>query len=173
MNDQFFEEEEELARAEAAEKAVAKRAPKAAAQAAGNPAVKRAPKAAQPAAGGPNPPSFARVCVIAAVALLLGVCIGYFAAMMAVGGTVDAEHSTTSTTTVVTTTGEGDASAASTDASGMPSDHPDITSMINADGTVNEEALAAYKAQRAAEQGSQDVDASGSGDAASEDSSAE
>ena len=111
--------------------------------------------------------------MIAVVALLLGVCIGYFAAMMAVGGAVDVEHSSTSTTTVVTTTGEGDASAASTDALGMPSDHPDISSMINPDGTVNEEALAAYKAQRAAEQGSQDVDASGSGDAASEDSSAE
>jgi len=135
MSNQFFEDEEELARAEAA----AQRAPK--------PKAKPAPKPAQaPAqASGAQPPSFALVGAIAVVALLLGVCIGYFVAMAVVDRSPD-DAAPAGTTQQAVVSG-----ADAADASGMPSDHPDISSMINPDGTVNEEALAAYKAQRAAE----------------------
>lgn len=145
-NDPFFEDEEDLARAQATP---SQKSAKAA------PAAKAAPS-------GPKPPSFALVVGIAVVALLLGIAIGYFFAM----SVVDRSHSTSTQPTATSsssllTADEGEADAA------MPEGHPDIASMMNPDGSVNEEAVEAFKAQRAADQeGQEDQDAGAAQDAA-------
>ncbi len=89
--------------------------------------------------GDGKPPSFGLVVAIAFVALLLGIGIGYFAAMAVVdrsGGAADGSPA------VQSSGAEGEA---------LPSGHPDIASMINPDGTVDQEALEAYKASRASQ----------------------
>lgn len=129
-NDPFFEDEEDVARAQAT-------------------ATPRASKAAPVASaasskGARKPPSFGWVVAIAVVALLLGVGIGYFWAM----AVVDHSPSSSSSTVTLTSTSEMDGEAV-----GMPEGHPDISSLMNPDGTRNEEALAAYRAEQAAKQG--------------------
>lgn len=129
-NDPFFEDEEDVARAQATvTPQVSKSAPVASAA---------APKDAR------KPPSFGWVVAIAVVALLLGVGIGYFWAMAVVDHGPSSDGSTVALAPTSDTDGE---------ATGMPEGHPDIASMMNADGTPNEEALAAYRAERAAKQG--------------------
>lgn len=166
--DQFFEEEEELARKQA-DAGTAKGQPKQAEKTTKTPAAQASAK------GGAKPPSFAMVVVIALVALLVGVCIGYFFAMLVVDRT-DASVSTTSTSQVVATT-SGDASSTLADMeSEMPEGHPDITSMMNADGTVNQEAVDAYKAQIAQEKeagAASDDSTSADGDASGDEGASE
>lgn len=147
-DDQFFEEEESLARQQAGAGAQAGRL-----RAAARPESARTPagRSGSPASSAPapskrRPPSFALVVAIAAVALILGICVGYFIAMAVV------DHSSTSNQVVQTTQSGSSASTGAEDESGMPEGHPDISSMLNADGSVNEEAVEAYKAERATEQ---------------------
>lgn len=132
-SNQFFEEEEELARRQDAASATSARASKSKSAA---PAAKKAPSRS-----GSKPPSFALVVAIAIVALLLGMGIGYFIAMATVGSVSTVSHTVDTTAQTVSVDGEGES---------LPSGHPDISSMMNADGSVNEEALEAYKASRAA-----------------------
>lgn len=169
-DDQFFEEEESLARQQAGAGA---RAGRAGADARREPARTPARGSGSPASPAPapsrrRPPSFALVVAIAAVALILGICVGYFIAMAVV------DHSSTSNQVVQTTQSGSSASTGAEDESGMPEGHPDISSMLNADGSVNEEAVEAYKAERASEQAEEgaggDADASSAdADGASED----
>lgn len=135
--DPFFEEEAELARAQA--QACSAKSKK-------QPAVR-----AQPPAGATarKPPSFAMVVAIAAVALVLGVCIGYFIAMSVVDRTSsDTGQVSSSSSGQVAQTARTDSSGA--DDASMPEGHPDIASMLNSDGTVNQEAVEEYKARAAA-----------------------
>ncbi len=102
---------------------------------------KPTPQAKRAQRGGDGkPPSFGLVVAIALVALLLGVGIGYFAAMAVVdrsnGNVPDGSPA------VQSSGEEGEA---------LPSGHPDIASMMNPDGTVDQEALEAYKASRASQ----------------------
>ena len=147
-DDQFFEEEESLARQQAGTGA---RAGRAGADARREPVRTAArgsgsPTSSAPAPSKRRPPSFALVVAIAAVSLILGICVGYFIAMAVV------DHSSTSNQVVQTTQSGSSASTGAEDESGMPEGHPDISSMLNADGSVNEEAVEAYKAERATEQ---------------------
>lgn len=113
----------------------------------GTPAAPRA-QAPAPARGGIKPPTFGMAAAAAAVALLLGVAIGYVAGMYVGANAGGRAGEVAGTATVATTT---DAAGSSTDGE-LPSGHPDLSQFMNADGTVNEEALAAYKEQRASEQ---------------------
>lgn len=132
-SNQFFEEEEELARRQDVAPATGVRSPKS--------------KGATPTAkktsshSGSKPPSFALVVAMVIVALLLGIGIGYFIAMATVGSVSTVSHTVDTTAQTVSADGEGES---------LPSGHPDISSMMNADGSVNEEALEAYKAGKAA-----------------------
>ena len=155
--DQFFEDEEDLAREQSAAGGKDRKgrpAPDASGKpaAGGKPAGKaRAATPATPAAGGKGgakPPTFGMVVAIAAVALVLGVCIGYFFAMSVVDKTRSA--GTAATTTAATTSAS--TSDSTDDTGSLPSGHPDLSTLMNADGTVNEEALAEYRAKRAAEE---------------------
>ncbi len=137
-SDQFFEEEEDLARQQASpvkDGGKAKSKVKAQVQ-------------TQKTATGHKPPSFALAVLIAVVALLLGVGIGYFAAMAVVDRSDGAAGSTTPAASAV---------LGSSEEGSLPSGHPDIASMMNPDGSVNQEALDAYKASRASQQSSEGV----------------
>lgn len=148
--DQFFEEEEELARKDARPAGASKACP------AQQPAKGAAPRSAAPA-NAPKPPSFAQVVAIAAVALLLGIGIGYFAAMAVVDRTAtDAAPQAQQAVVAADDSVGGTISEAE-----MPAGHPDIASLMNPDGTVNQEAVDAYKAQLAADK----ADAGEDGDA--------
>lgn len=133
-SNQFFEEEEGLARRQGVAPAIGARLSKS----------KSAVQAAKKASGqsGSKPPSFALVVAIAIVALLLGMGIGYFIAMATVGSVSTASYTVDATSQALSTDDKGES---------LPSGHPDISSMMNADGSVNEEALEAYKASKAAE----------------------
>ena len=137
--DPFFEDEEDLARSQAAR-------PSASASAAKKPPKTTASPAS--AVSAKKPPSFALVVAIAVVALLLGVGIGYFWAMAVVDRSGTAQVQTTTSPTIST--------GASSDEEGMPEGHPDISAMMNPDGSINEDAVEAFKAQRAASQQEQD-----------------
>jgi hypothetical protein len=128
-DDQFFEEEADVARAQEAP-----RAPKA-----GKAAKEPEPAARAAARGGARkPPSFALVVAIAAVALLLGVCVGYFMAMAVV--------STSTNTTAVSEAASDDGDDALADAT-MPADHPDLSQFMGEDGEPDMDKVAAWRAE--------------------------
>lgn len=168
--DQFFEEEEELARKDARPAVGATKAKRAAAPTSASGRSGGAPTGKAAAPSDHRPPSFALVVAIALVALLLGICIGYFFAMSVVGGGSTAgDASAASQQSVVAASSDASSMAVSTgDSAEMPAGHPDISSMMNEDGTVNQEAVDAYKAQLAAAQGeSGQEDTASSGDGSS------
>lgn len=150
MSDQFFDDEDDLASG-AAEASAAKEEPPARSK----PARAKGP-APEPAKPARKPPSTAMAVGIAVVALFLGICIGYFFAMSVVsrtGGVVDGLTSASSTS-VSTESASSDASSVSEAASEveLPSNHPDISQFMNEDGSINQEAIDEYKAQRAVRQ---------------------
>lgn len=154
-NDQFFEEEEDLARSQAQASARADRGRSDGRPRSGKLAARGTGASApsSPVVSKRRPPSFALVVAIAVVALVVGVCVGYFIAMAVVDRSMVSNQ--------VVQTAQTD-TATSTDAgeeSGMPDGHPDISSMLNPDGTVNEEAVEAYKAEHAASQTEEGDDA--------------
>ena len=148
-SDPFFEEEEELARSQASSAKASKGSKGASASG------KAAPKGGPVKTGGRKPPSFGLAVAIAVVALLLGVGIGYFAAMAVVDRS-DGANPSAATVPAATTAGE------EAESGELPSGHPDIASMMNPDGTVNEEAVEAFKASRAAQDSSSAGDTAGS-----------
>lgn len=169
MSDQFFDDEDDLAREQ--EQAAKQPARPAAAQGSGKkPELDAAEMKAAAARHGCKPPSFGMAVGIAAVALLLGICIGYFFAMnvvsrtgsVAIDGTSTMGTASTSTTsTSATTSGSSDAATASDSSdeeasTALPEGHPDLSQFYNADGSLDEEAIAEWKAARAAETSSSD-----------------
>lgn len=156
QTDDFFEEEADLARDQIGSAKPAKTDAPVKAQS--------RPVAApsSPALSTAKPPSFLNVVLIAVAALVLGIGIGYFIAMTVVDRTSSGDASTAATSSVVA---EGQ-SQDIPDVGEMPSDHPDISSMMNPDGSINEEAVAQYKAERAAERAAQEAaETSGEADA--------
>lgn len=113
----------------------------------------------QPGRGGKKrPPSFAMVIVIAIVALVLGFILGYFFAFSQVNAAINnmyAQIESESGIASSSASSESQAAASSSDGlsvneqAGLPSGHPDLSSMINDDGSINQEALDAYRAQHA------------------------
>jgi hypothetical protein len=159
-NDPFFDDEEELAQAEVA-------------AAAEKPAPAKAEKAAktadaekpEPAGKVRKPPSFALVVAIAAVALLLGVCIGYFMAMAVVSSSTSA--TTASTTTVATASDDDDAD----DETGLPAGHLDLTQFESVDENGSSyydmDKVAAWRAEHEAD-ADDDAEAADGDDAAAD-----
>ena len=134
--DQFFEEEAQLAQP-------AKAQPKGKAASANAPA----PKASAFTTTKPTrPPSFAMVVAIAAVALLLGFSIGYFVAVSTTAQRLADTVSDESFTSAPAATQSDNASGTQ---SALPSGHPDLSSFMNDDGTINEKAVEAFRAQNA------------------------
>lgn len=162
-DDQFFEEEDALEQ-RAHEAAQAPKGKAARTQA--RPAPQQAPKV--PAAkGARKPPSIGMVIAIAIVAVVLGYALGYFMCLRSTSVTLvnemsqytgDSYHSASDGTAAGSAA--ADAETGSTggvnDELGLPSGHPDLASLMNADGTLNEEAVAAYKAQLAASSASKE-----------------
>ena len=136
--DQFFEEEE----AQLAQPAKARPAKAATAQ-------KPSPKASAFTTTKPTrPPSFALVVAIAAVALLLGFSIGYFVALSTAGQRPSSSAGIEPIASAPSSATQADGT--DTAQSTLPSGHPDLSSFYNDDGSINEEALAAYRAQNGA-----------------------
>ena len=136
-SDQFFEEEGDLAQqraSQALESGNAKSKSKAQVQ-----------TKSQRSAGIAKPPTPGLVAAIAVVALLLGMGIGYFVAM----AVVDRPASDAAVVPA--------ASQAAQEEGSLPSGHPDIASMMNPDGSVNQEAVDAFKASRAAQDSNEDA----------------
>lgn len=136
-SDQFFEEEGDLAQRRAS-------------QALGSGNAKTKSKAqvqtkGQKDAGTTKPPTPGLVVAIAVVALLLGIGIGYCIAMAVVDRPAP-------DTAVVPA-----ASQAAQEEGSLPSGHPDIASMMNPDGSVNQEAVDAFKASRAGQDSNEDA----------------
>jgi hypothetical protein len=133
-----------------------------------------APSTGRDASGRRRPPSFGRVVVIAVVALALGFALGYFFALAQVSASIDSLYgqlqsgssstSSSSSTSAPSTSSSSEGSVSVNESAGLPSGHPDLSSMINDDGSVNEEALAAYKAQMAAASSAQGASGSGTSD---------
>lgn len=104
--------------------------------------------AAAPA--GRRPILFSRVVIIAIVALLLGVAIGYFACLAEVSNRINSLYAGLYGTSSSTAASSGSSSSVSFDANtaaGLPSGHPDINSLLNDDGSINQDALVAYHDQ--------------------------
>ena len=136
-SDQFFEEEGDLAQkraSQALESGNAKSKCKAQVQ-----------TKSQRGAGIAKPPTPGLVAAIAVVALLLGMGIGYFVAM----AVVDRPASDAAVVPAASQTAQEEGS--------LPSGHPDIASMMNPDGSVNQEAVDAFKASRAAQDSNEDA----------------
>ena len=136
-SDQFFEEEGDLAQrraSQALESGNAKTKSKAQVQTKG-----------QKDAGTTKPPTPGLVVAIAVVALLLGMGIGYFVAM----AVVDRPVPDAAVVPAASQTAQEEGS--------LPSGHPDIASMMNPDGSVNQEAVDAFKASRAAQDSNEDA----------------
>ena len=136
-SDQFFEEEGDLAQkraSQALESGNAKSKYKAQVQ-----------TKSQRGAGIVKPPTPGLVAAIAVVALLLGMGIGYFVAM----AVVDRPASDAAVVPAASQTAQEEGS--------LPSGHPDIASMMNPDGSVNQEAVDAFKASRAAQDSNEDA----------------
>lgn len=136
-SDQFFEEEGDLAQkraSQALESGNAKSKYKAQVQ-----------TKSQRGAGIAKPPTPGLVAAIAVVALLLGMGIGYFVAM----AVVDRPASDAAVVPAASQTAQEEGS--------LPSGHPDIASMVNPDGSVNQEAVDAFKASRAAQDSNEDA----------------
>lgn len=106
-------------------------------------------EATGPATSGRRPPSFALVVVIAVVGVLLGFALGYFVALSQVsryvGNLQEGLNGETSAQAPVSMPTDVNAEA------GLPEGHPDLSSMVNEDGSVNQEALDAFKAQMEAQ----------------------
>lgn len=167
MSDQFFEDEESLstkapasapARGKAAKGGQASRGKASTASA-------RTGAASAPAQTGTRrPPSFFMVVVIAIVAIVLGFALGYFTALNTWSSKLEADHAATSGATRTASDSSADGSSTVNEEAGLPEGHPDLASLMNADGSIDEEKLAAYKAQlEAAKAASNGGDASGSG----------
>lgn len=171
MSDQFFDDEDDLAREQQEASARQTAEPSRARESDKQPVADAAATKGVPARPGRKPPTFGMAVAIAVVALLLGVCIGYFFAMSVVSRTggvavegTSAMGSASQTTSAASTTSESTASDASGDASDssettsaeLPEGHPDLSQFYNADGTLNEEAIAQWKAARASETSSSD-----------------
>ena len=158
QTDDFFEEEADLARDQVVSAGTGKNA------ASGKARKTPAAPSASPARSAAKPPSFMNVVLIALAALILGIGIGYFIAMTVVDRTSSSNSASVSAPAVTMGTESQDIP----ETGEMPSGHPDISSMMNPDGSINEEAVAQYKAERAAERAAQEAagqsDASGEGD---------
>lgn len=136
-SDQFFEEEGDLAQqraSQALESGNAKSKSKA-----------QVRTKSQRGAGIAKPPTPGLVVAIAVVALLLGMGIGYFVAM----AVVDRPVPDAAVVPAASQTAQEEGS--------LPSGHPDIASMMNPDGSVNQEAVDAFKASRAAQDSNEDA----------------
>ena len=148
--DQFFEDEESLTG-------------KAPARAASPPPTKKAHPSATAApvqAGKKRPPSFFMVVIIAIVALILGFALGYFTVLNTWSSKLEADHAVTAAQASASSDGaSSDGTSTVNEEAGLPEGHPDLASLMNADGTLNEEKLAEYKAQLEAAQGSANGDA--------------
>ena len=158
MSDQFFEDEDSLS-GEAHVPAPAKGKSTSASAARGKGASPHASaarakagstaphaKAIPAQTGMRRPPSFFMVVVITIVALVLGFCLGYFTALNTWSSKLEADHATTAGTTQGAAAGT-DGAATINEEAGLPEGHPDLASLMNADGSIDEEKLAAYKAQ--------------------------
>lgn len=163
MSDQFFEDEESLT-GETSAPASTKAAGRAKAA-----SPRRASASPVPAQRGTRrPPSFFMVVVITVVALILGFALGYFTALNTWSSKLEADHAVTAgTTQAASGSAAADAGTSVNEEAGLPEGHPDLASLMNADGSIDEEKLAAYKAQleaaRAASNGG-DADSSAAGE---------
>lgn len=84
-------------------------------------------------------PSFAVVVAIAVVAIVLGFALGYFVALAQVSSEIAALYAgDTSGTSLVGASAGVDVNSEAD----LPSGHPDLSGTINADGSINESALA-------------------------------
>ncbi len=84
-------------------------------------------------------PSFAVVVAIAVVAIILGFALGYFVALAQVSSEIAALYAgDTSGTSLVGASAGVDVNSEAD----LPSGHPDLSGTINADGSINESALA-------------------------------
>ena len=84
-------------------------------------------------------PSFAIVVAIAVVAIILGFALGYFVALAQVSSEIAALYAgDTSGTSLVGASAGVDVNSEAD----LPSGHPDLSGTINADGSINESALA-------------------------------
>ena len=155
-DDQFFEEETEIG----ASRAKSAHAPATAPAAKGG-----KNKGASGKKGATKPPSFAMVVGIAVAALVLGYCLGYFVCISTTSNKIQQkydnlaseyssevnEEAVSSMVAAASATGESAAAAANVnEEAGLPEGHPDLSSMVNEDGSINEEAVEAYKAQMSA-----------------------
>lgn len=163
-SDQFFEDEESLTGEEPAPGA-SRAAGKAGG--AGSPGGTRRSGGSVQGAGSSGtgtatrrPPSFLMVVAIAVVALILGFALGYFTALNTWSSKLEQDVGGSATTRASTSSGN---SSTVNEETGLPEGHPDLASLMNADGTINEEKLAEYKAQlSASKDASAAVDASAS-----------
>ena len=152
--DQFFEDEESLTGKASASAASPRPAKKA------HPSASTAPVQA----GKKRPPSFLMVVVIALVAPRQGVARGVFKARHTWSSKLEADHAVTAAQTSASSDGtssdgtSSDGTSTVNEEAGLPEGHPDLASLMNADGTLNEEKLAEYKAQLEAAQGSANGD---------------
>lgn len=164
-SDQFFEDEESLTGQEpnpvSSPRATGGKAAGASASAGarrGGGAAVQAAGSSGAGAGKHRPPSFLMVVVITVVALILGFALGYFTALNTWSPKLEQDAGAGT----VTQASSGGTSTVNED-TGLPEGHPDLASLMNEDGTINEEKLAAYKAQlSAARDGSSAADAAGS-----------
>lgn len=125
MADEFFDDEEELMEAAEAPAAKPVATPRASRQAA---AVSAGPAPAAETSGKRTPPPFWMVLAIAAIALLLGVVIGYLIGSSATLSAIESMQMITSSQ---------DASSASDAGTSyeLPEGHPDLD--VDADGTAH------------------------------------
>lgn len=126
MSDQFFIDEDEPQTA------------------AGGPARAKERAKVPSSAGGIKPPTFGMAVAIALVSLVLGLALGYFVGMYVASNSSAVQSGASAHTQ----------SAGATNVSGdtaLPSNHPDLTQFTNPDGTVNQEALDQYLAERGQE----------------------
>lgn len=160
-DDQFFEEEDDVAQGRQASARTRPdgrgSAPRG--QVSCGQAPREHPDAPAPAKPGAcKPPSFAMVVAIAVVAVILGYALGYFMCLSTTSNKLTSEMSRYTTDVSyhdgeAAGSGASDASSAASgvnDELGLPTGHPDLSSLINDDGSINEANFAAYKAQLAA-----------------------
>ena len=144
-DDQFFEEETEIGKSRAKSAHAPATAP--AAKGGKN-------KGASGKKGATKPPSFAMV-----------VGLGYFVCISTTSNKIQQkydnlaseyssevnEEAVSSMVAAASATGESAAAAANVnEEAGLPEGHPDLSSMVNEDGSINEAAVEAYKAQMSA-----------------------
>ncbi|MBR2834140.1 MAG: hypothetical protein IKE43_00295 [Coriobacteriales bacterium] len=152
LNDGFFDDEEERA-LEGAKKAQDKKPVK---QKARTQAKTQKQEVVQAAPQQPLP--MRSVLLIAAAALICGICIGYAIAMGVVGTqktaanttTVSSSNKTTESTTLVAELPESYGTSGSETSGTLPEGHPDLSMFYNEDGTLNQELVDEYMAAHSA-----------------------